>query len=73
MSQIGHMVYGNYQFGGYDHSDFGRANNSVFMEELHEALSHLQPHEDVDQFEEDLAKALDFEIHEAEYEDYEYE
>lgn len=44
MGEIGHMVYGNYQFGGYDHSDFGKANDQVFMSELHEALSHLQPH-----------------------------
>ena len=44
MSRIGHMVYGNYQFGGYDHADFGKANDAVFMGELHEALSHLQPH-----------------------------
>jgi len=41
MSTIGHMVYGNYQFGGYNHSDFGKANDQVFMSELHEALSHL--------------------------------
>ena len=45
MGTIGHMVYGNYQFGGYNHSDFGKANDQVFMSELHEALSHLQPHE----------------------------
>ena len=38
------MVYGNYQFGGYSHEDFGKANDSVFMNELHEALSHLHPH-----------------------------
>lgn len=38
------MVYGNYQFGGYAHEDFGKANDSVFMNELHEALSHLHPH-----------------------------
>jgi len=25
MDQIGHLVFGNYQFGGYDHSDFGKA------------------------------------------------
>lgn len=41
MGTIGHMVYGNYQFSGYDHADFGKANDDVFMEELHEALSHL--------------------------------
>jgi len=41
MGEIGPMVYGNYQFGGYDHSDFGKANDQVFMSELHEALSHL--------------------------------
>ena len=29
MGQIGHMVYGNYQFGGYDHADFGKANDDV--------------------------------------------
>ena len=38
------MIYGNYQFGGYSHEDFGKANDSVFMNELHEALSHLHPH-----------------------------
>ena len=38
------MIYGNYQFGGYAHEDFGKANDSVFMNELHEALSHLHPH-----------------------------
>ena len=43
MSKIGKMVYGNYQFGGYTHSDFGSANDSVFMNELHEALAHLRP------------------------------
>ena len=62
MSRIGHMVYGNYQFGGYDHVDFGKANDSVFMGELHEALSHLQPHHDLsddERFEEDLGRALE--------------
>ena len=44
MQRIGGMVYGNYQFGGYAHEDFGKANDSVFMNELHEALSHLHPH-----------------------------
>jgi hypothetical protein len=61
MSDIGHMVYANYQFGGYDHADFGTANDQVFMEELHEALSHLRPHEGhiiSERFEEDLEHAL---------------
>ena len=65
MSTIGHMVYGNYQFGGYDHSDFGKANDQVFMGELHEALSYLQPHDgyhtEEEQFEEDLGRALETE------------
>ena len=63
MSTIGHMVYGNYQFGGYNHADFGKANDQVFMSELHEALSHLQPHEghitQEEEFEEDLGRALE--------------
>ena len=64
MSRIGHMVYGNYQFGGYDHADFGKANDSVFMGELHEALSHLQPHDydEEEQFEHDLSRALEEEF-----------
>lgn len=45
MGRIGKMVYGNYQFGGYSHEDFGIANDHVFMNELHEALSHLRPHD----------------------------
>ena len=65
MSRIGHMVYGNYQFGGYDHADFGHANDSVFIGELHEALSHLQPHEFLHerelQFRADLDHALEHE------------
>ena len=72
MATIGHMVYGNYQFGGYDHADFGRANDSAFMEELHEALSHLQPHEgpyhrDL-MFSEDLEHALEAEYAHQEFE-----
>ena len=63
MSTIGHMVYGNYQFGGYNHADFGKANDQVFMSELHEALSHLQPHEgfitEEELFEEDLGRAIE--------------
>jgi pimeloyl-ACP methyl ester carboxylesterase len=43
LGRIGKMVYGNYQFGGYSHADFGIANDHVFMNELHEALSHLRP------------------------------
>ena len=45
------------------------------MEELHEALSHLQPHEGhiVDTLTSDLGKALDEELPEIAYEDYEYE
>ena len=66
METVGHMVYGNYQFGGYDHSDFGKANDSVFMGELHEALSHLQPHvgphEEIVHFEEDLSRAIQTEF-----------
>lgn len=64
MSRIGHMVYGNYQFGGYDHADFGRANDPIFMNELHEALSHLQPHEEYtpgELLEEDMSRALEHE------------
>ena len=76
METVGHMVYGNYQFGGYDHADFGKANDSVFMSELHEALSHLQPHmgsiEEHEHFEEDLSRAVEHEyeheMQEAEYE-----
>ena len=75
MGEIGHMIYGNYQFGGYDHSDFGKANDQVFMSELHEALSHLQPHLGVldseEQFHEDLAHSLEQEIdysHHAQFE-----
>ena len=75
MSTIGHMVYGNYQFGGYNHADFGKANDQVFMSELHEALSHLQPHEghitEEEEFEEDLGRALEEEYahqHTVEYE-----
>lgn len=66
MSRIGHPIYGNYQFGGYDHADFGKANDAVFMNELHEALSHLRPPEshltdrDVD-FVHDLERALESE------------
>ena len=70
MSRIGHMVYGNYQFGGYDHADFGKANDAVFMGELHEALSHLQPHlgllAEEDMFQADLSRALEQEyVHES--------
>ena len=63
MSRIGHMIYGNYQFGGYDHADFGKANDAIFMGELHEALSHLQPYEgpleQEMEFEVDLSRALE--------------
>ena len=45
MGRIGKMIFGNYQFGGYSHADFGIANDHVFMNELHEALSHLRPHD----------------------------
>ena len=66
MEEIGHMVYGNYQFGGYDHADFGKANDSVFMGELHEALSHLQPHEghieEIVHFEDQLSHAIESEF-----------
>lgn len=59
MQKIGHMVYGNYQFAGYDHADFGKANDDVFMQELHEALSHLRPEEARDDYlEEELGHAL---------------
>jgi len=62
MDKIGHMVYGNYQFGGYDHADFGKANDAVFMQELHEALSHLRPPETEALFEEEFEHALGEEI-----------
>jgi len=45
MGRIGKMIFGNYQFGGYSHADFGIANDHVFMNELHEALAHLRPHD----------------------------
>ena len=77
MSCVGHMVYGNYQFGGYNHSDFGKANDSVFMSELHEALSHLQPHDhhitQEEEFAEDLSRALEEEHEHQHDEDYEHE
>jgi len=76
MGEIGHMVYGNYQFGGYDHADFGRANDQIFMNELHEALAHLQPnhgHEDPHQLEEDLSHALQEEFQRQDEEDLEHE
>ena len=43
MSTIGERVYGNYEFAGYDHADFSIANDHVYMGELLEALSRLQP------------------------------
>ena len=77
MGTIGHMVYGNYQFGGYDHADFGKANDQVFMGELHEALSHLQPHDlhytPEERLEEDIAHALLEEYHHEREADLEHE
>ena len=43
MDEIGHLVYGNYQFGGYDHADFGKAQGDVFMQQINDALYHLDP------------------------------
>ena len=44
MQELGSLVYANYHFQGYHHADFGRANNSTFMDELLVALAHLDPH-----------------------------
>lgn len=61
MGRIGKMIYGNYQFGGYSHADFGIANDHVFMNELHEALSHLRPHDapHTDMYPYDLDRIVD--------------
>lgn len=59
MGRVGKMVYGNYQFGGYSHADFGIANDHVFMNELHEALSHLRPYDEPQEKEEDFPYTLE--------------
>ena len=70
MQRVGGMIYGNYQFGGYSHEDFGKANDSVFMNELHEALSHLQPHSHHEFTAEDVTHAADHERMRREFDPY---
>ena len=47
IEMIGANVYSNFKFGGYTHTDFGKANDQVFMTELLEALNHLEPHDEL--------------------------
>ena len=64
------MIYGNYQFGGYSHEDFGKANDDVFMNELHEALSHLHPHVHHEYTPDELTSAKDHERMRREFDPY---